>query len=109
MPRVQDAWRRGILERMQSRRSRVTEQAIPNRSSDADHAGQLTFREAEPDRSLQPADIGKKISDCADASVLDLKREKDRRLGNRGEDRLGFRCRHRALHRFAGVEVNSDR
>ena len=81
-------------ERVQPGRARRAEQPVPDGSADADHAGQLALGDPEPDRAPQPADVRQRVADLVLGARVHGQGEEDRRLGERGEDRLGLSCLH---------------
>jgi hypothetical protein len=83
-----------LAERVQPGRTRLPEEAIPQSAPETGDAGQLTFRDAEADRSLQPTDIREKRANLFLAPGVNRDDEKERSLGERRHHGLRFRSFH---------------
>lgn len=100
-----------FLEGVQFGRQRRVEEALPERRPDPDDATQARIRGAEADRAAQPAEVRQQFEHRVLAALVDADREEDRRVGERGEDRLRL-FGHRASFRdrlFAGQDTCRQR
>ncbi len=86
-------------KRMQRSWARVAEEPVPEIGTDADHARELAVGDAKADRPAQPGDVRQEIAGYLITLRIHRQHKEDRRLGERGEDRLrlcrggGRRCR----------------
>ena len=81
---------------MQAGRARPAEEAVPQARAKANHARQLPLRDAKPDRSPEPTDIRQQATDFILAARIHGQHQKDRRLGERRQNRLWLGCLHNA-------------
>lgn len=83
---------------MQAGWARAAEQSTPHSCADTGYAGELAFGDPEADRPPKAADIREQVADRLLGLRTEGQREEDRRLGNRGQDRLRFGGLCDALH-----------
>src|ERR1700709_905907 len=91
---------------MEFGRQRRVEEALPERRPDADHAAEPCVRGAKAARAAPAAEVRQQVEYLILPTRIDADREKDRRVGERGEDRLrlfGHRYFYRDGRRFCGA------
>ena len=91
-------------ERMQLGRPRPGEQPVPGQRADPYDAGELAFRDPEPDRPLQPGQVAEQVANSGLAAVIHGHDEEDGRCRQRRKHRLG-RAVGRAWHPAARQAV----
>ncbi len=99
-PGVATAWRGAgaeFPERVQLGRARLAEQAVPNRRSEPDDAGQSAFEVTKPDGAQQRGEIGAQRAHRGFGfwAGVDGDHQKDRGAGQLQREQLGQRARSR--------------